>query len=166
MRLYYKFNHVYGIAGNVYGILISLIGTYTIFKSWTGILFIMIGAFFTFTVSACVIDVKKYRVCFPYLIMGFLYIGDWVYVRTDMELRFTETKKPFKVTCSSNKLIDVSNAKYLIFLHDNKKRKRFLLFKSKSKNVAENELARLSDLLGIHFKYETETTPPKILKIK
>jgi len=118
-----------------------------------------------FTVTASVVDFKKYRISFPYLISGLIIVGDWVYVRRDMELVLIETKKPYKVRCSSNKVIDVSNAKYLIFLFDKKKQKQFLILKTKSKEKAEDELAHLSDMLGIHSKENIKTTPKKILKI-
>ena len=165
MRLYYRFNRIYGIAGNVYGVFLILLGIFTMFRSWSGLILIILGSFMVFTVSACVIDVKKYRISFPYLLLGFINVGDWVYVRRDMELYLVETKKPFTFRCASNKLIDVSGAKYLIFLYNGRAKKQFLIFKTKSKEKAEDELARLSDLLGIHTKEDIKKMPIKIIHL-
>lgn len=163
--LRYHFDKVYGLPGIFFGIFLMSLGCYYIFQSFSGFFSIVFGAFLVFTDSACVIDVKRFRISFPYELMGIIRIGDWVYVRSDMELHLTETRKPYKVRCASNKIFDVSSFKYLIFLYDAKRNKWFLIFRSKTKEKAENEMARLSDLLDIQIKENNLTIPSKCIKM-
>jgi len=165
MYLRYRLYRVYDIGGLVFGILMITLGCITIFKSLSGAFLIIFGAYLVFTDSACVIDVTHYRISFPYQLFGFINIGKWMYVRRDMELLLTETKKPFKVRCASNRIIDVSDAKYLLLLYDSKEKKSFLILKTKSKEKAEKELVRLSDLLDIQIREGSFSGQYKVLKI-
>jgi hypothetical protein len=80
-----------------------------------------------------------------------------------MLLDILETPKSLKIKCSSGRIVDVSGSKYLIFLYDENKKARYLILKTKSKEKAEDELARLSDLLGIHVKENQLTKQNKVI---
>ena len=163
--LRYRLNRVFGETGIFFGISIASLGCYTIFSSWSGAILISIGIFWIFTVSSCKVDVKHFRISFPYELFGFIRIGDWIYVRRDMMLGVSEMYKHFRIKCSSNKIIDVGNSIFVIFLYDDKEKHRFVILKTKTKDKAINELARLSDLLGIHIKENNLTAPKKFLRI-
>jgi hypothetical protein len=163
--LRYRLYRVFGVPGIVFGIFIAALGCFTIFTSWSGAILITIGSFWIFTVASCKIDVRRFRIMFPFELFGFISIGDWLYVRPDMMLDLTITRKPFRIRCASNKIIDVRDSKYIIFLYDNIKKKRFVILKSKSIEKAEDELSRLSDLLGIHIKQNKFIPKYKTLRI-
>ena len=152
MKIRYIHNRVYGTAGLVFGIFLFTLGCFTIFKSLSGAILIIIGLFASLSVSSCIIDVKNYNICFSNELFGFIRTGKWIYVSPSMELKLTSVRKPYMVRCASNKVIDVSDSKFLVFLYDAVGKKWFLICKTKIKENAEDEIARLSDLLGIHIK--------------
>ncbi|MDR2927233.1 MAG: hypothetical protein LBV41_03390 [Cytophagaceae bacterium] len=153
MQIRYRFDKVYGLAGFVFGIFLITLGCITVFRSWSGIILITIGALLAFSVSSNVIDVKHYRICFAFELLGFIRIGNWMYIPPDMELLLTDVRKPCIVKCASKRVVDVSDAQYLIILIDTKRKKQYLICKTKTKEKAEEEIARLSDLLDICIKY-------------
>jgi len=161
----YRLNKVYGPVGVGFGVFMIILGCFYIFMSRWELITIIVGSFMCFTDSACVIDVKKFRISFPHQLFGIIRIGDWIYIRSDMELQITETKKPYKIRCASGRTIDVSDAKYLLLLYDGKIKKWYLILKSKSKEKAEKELVRLSDLLDIQIKEGNFLGQCKVLNI-
>ena len=165
MYIRYRLEKIYGLPGVITGLLIAILGSCTIFMSWSGVVLIIVGLWFSGTDRACVVDTKKYRVSFDYLYFWILNAGKWLYVRADMMLKINETKKPFRIICSSNRIIDVSGSKYVIYLMDYRKKKKYLVMKSKTKEKAEAEIDRLSDLLGIGIVEDTSQTPKKILHL-
>jgi hypothetical protein len=68
-----------------------------------------------------------------------------------MGLGCANTKMTYRVYSMSNRSVDVDSTDFRVFLYDEDGRKMKPLYRFKSRQDAEEELDRLSDLLGLQI---------------
>jgi hypothetical protein len=156
MFIHYSLDKVFGPAGSVTGIFLILVGVATIHLSFSGAILIGLGSFMAFTTTGTSVDIENFRIRFSNNLFGFIKVGKWRYVSPKMKLGISNAKMTYRVYSMSNRSIDVSNTDVRVYLFNEDGRKINAVCRYKKVETAQEELARLSDILGLEIRNEKE----------
>ncbi len=152
----YKLDKSFGPAGGTVGIFLMLVGAFTIHLSISGLVLILLGSFMAFSGSGCAIDTEHFRIKFYNNLWGILKIGKWAYVHPKMQLRLSHARMAYRVYSMSNQSMDVSEPDWRVYIHDGNNRKGQAICRFKTRQEAEEELAKLSDVLNLSIRNEKQ----------
>lgn len=117
--------------------------------SLTGIIFAIAGAFAAFTSTSTIIDTEKKRIKHADNIFGFLPVGKWIDVRSDMRLGLQQVKRGYVGYTRVNQPFEIKYSDIRIFLFDSNNKKVMPLKKFDTLQSAKNGLNDMETLLGI-----------------
>jgi hypothetical protein len=141
----------FGPTGSSAGILLFIVGLFTIYFSFTGAVLIILGAFVGLSRTSTRIDSEKNRIMFSNDIFGFVKTGRWISVESDMKIGVKAVSKGWRARSLSNRELDTFVTDHRVFLlgHDN--RVIMPILKTKSAEEAKQESEKIAGLLGIHL---------------
>jgi hypothetical protein len=154
--IHYKLDKSFGPAGGTVGIFLMVVGAFTIHLSISGLVLLLLGSFMAFSGSGSAVDTAHFRIKFYNNLWGLLKVGKWEYVHPKMQLRLTHARMAYRVYSMSNRSVDVSEPDWRIFIHDGNSRKGQAICKFKTREKAEEELAKLSDVLNLSIRNEKQ----------
>ncbi|ASB48210.1 hypothetical protein [Alkalitalea saponilacus] len=152
MKLHYNLDKSFGPAGAVAGYFLIAVGVATIYQSFSGAILIVLGSFMAFSNTGASIDIDNFKIRFSNNLFGFIRLGNWQYVSPKMKIGLSNTKLVYRVYSMSNRSIEVKNSDFRIFLYNEDNKKGQAICRFKEKEDAEEELIKLSDLLGLEVK--------------
>ncbi|MDG5799829.1 hypothetical protein QA597_05575 [Marinilabiliaceae bacterium ANBcel2] len=152
MILNYTLDKSFGPAGSVVGYFIILVGVSTVHLSFSGVVLMLIGSFMAFSTTGSVIDVDNFKIRFTNNLFGFIKIGGWRYVHPKMMIGLSDSKMTYRVYSMSNRSVDMGYSDYRIYLYNSDGRRGNAICRFKKLKDAEDELATLSDLLGLQIR--------------
>jgi hypothetical protein len=152
----YRLDKSFGPSGGIVGVFLMIVGVFTIHLSISGLVLILLGSFMAFSEAGCSIDTRNFRIKFYNNLWGIWKVGKWKYVHRKMQLRLSHARMVYRVYSMSNRSVNVSDPDWRIFIHDGNSRHGQAICKFKNREAAEEELARLSDLLNLSIRNEKE----------
>lgn len=152
----YRLDKSFGPAGGVVGIFLMMVGVFTIHLSVSGLVLILLGSFMAFSASGCAIDTEHFRIKFYNNLWGIWKVGKWEYVHRKKQLRLAHARMAYRVYSMSNRSVDVSDPDWRIYMHDGNSRQGQAICKFKKREEAEEELAKISDLLNLSIRNEKD----------
>ena len=111
-----------------------------------------VGSFMAFSASGCTVDFDNFRIRFTNDLFGFWRIGKWKYVSRKMMIGLSDAHIVYRVYSMSNRSVDVSSNDFRVYLYNEDGRKGMAICRFKKLEKAKEELARLSDLLGLQIR--------------
>jgi len=157
----YKLDKSFGPAGAAAGFFLMAVGVITIFESFSGAVLIILGSFMAFSSSGCTIDFDRFRIRFTNNLFGLFRVGKWLYVSPRMKVGLSDTHMVYRVRSLSNRSVDVSTDDFRVFLYQDNGRRGEAICRFKTRERALEELARISDLLGLQVREGRHNQPPK-----
>ena len=131
------------------GKLLFIFGCGTVWFSPYAVFLIFGGAFIGFTYLCTSIDVDKRQIRSGDVLFGIFSTGFWLKVKPDMTIGLQRSKEVWRLYSLSNRVLKTGENDYLIVLFNSSGKKLFPVSKAKSKELADDELFRLSDLLNL-----------------
>jgi hypothetical protein len=144
-------NKIYNSFGPISfaGKLIFIFGCGTVWFSPYAVFLIFGGAFIGFTYCCTSIDVDNRAIRSGDVLFGMFKTGFWLNVKPDMTIGLQRAEEVWRIYSLSNRILKTRENNFLIVLFNSRGKKLFPLNKATSKESANNELYRLSDLLNI-----------------
>lgn len=164
--VHYILDKSFGPAGSAAGYFLIAVGVFTIFESFSGAILMVMGSFMAFSASGCTVDFKNFRIRFSNDLFGFWRIGKWKYVSAKMRIGISDARVIYRVYSMSNRSVDLSNADFRVYLYNEDGRKGMAICRFKNLEEAKEELARLSDLLGLQIREGKHDDKKGIVEIK
>lgn len=139
----------FGPVGTMAGTIVFVAGLILSFSHLSGLILLLIGAFVGFSNTSVQIDVEKKCVRYSNNLFGFIRTGKWLRINPTMKLGMKESNVVWRSYSSGNRALDVSKTEYLIILYSSENNEIIPVKKSKSREEAVVELARLKNNLGL-----------------
>ena len=111
----------------------------------------LIGAFIGFTATYSYIDLKNKRIKYSTQLFGFIPIGKWTYLTSDMKLGLKKSTDNWGAYSQSNRSTSLSYSDLKIMLYDAEDTEIIPVKKVKKAKNAESELEKLSKLLNLEI---------------
>jgi len=113
-----------------------------------GLLFLG-GAFVGFTTTYTKIDYKNKRIKYITKLFGIIPIGKWTHLTSDMKLGLKESTERWGFYSRSNRSTAVDYTTLKIYLYDSEGYEIIPVKKIKKAKLAEEELEKMRELLGV-----------------
>jgi hypothetical protein len=133
----------FGPVGSSAGILLFVAGIAIIFFSFSGLIFIIAGAFIGFTSTSTTIDYDKNRIRFCDKIFGIIKIGKWITIDKNMKIGIIKSNIGW-VSYNVNIPRDFVNKDYRVILYNSNNRQIMPIEKFKSIDAARLGLEQLA----------------------
>lgn len=146
-----RLDKAFGPVGNFAGSVMILAGIGTLVISWTGLLFLLLGAFMAFTSTSVSIDLDNKRVKFSNNIFGLFSFGRWIDIEPSMKIGVKKSRRVSRTYSMSNRTHNIKCDDYRIILLDSESHPIMQLKKIHSLDEAKNSAMILSEKLGIIF---------------
>jgi hypothetical protein len=122
----------FGPVGSFAGIIIFIAGIIMTFISFTAFILIVFGAFIGFSHSGTSIDIEKRRLRFANYLFGFIPLGKWVDIKSDMKIGLVFSGKTWRTFSKGNRTVDIVSKDFRMALFD--KNNQVILHIKKYKN--------------------------------
>ncbi len=149
MKTTNKLDKPFGPAGVSAGIVLLVVGIFTVYNSLFSIILIVIGAFAGLTSTSTTIDFNKNRVKFSNNLFGIIHLGKWIKLDPKMKIGIKKSKQVWRTSSWSNRTLDIKKEDFRIFLYDFDEKQILPIMKSNSQIEARAELAKLTKKLGL-----------------
>lgn len=131
------------------GKLIFIFGCGSIWFSPYAAFLIFGGAFIGFTYTSTSIDVDQRKVRSGDVLFGLFKTGFWLSVKPEMTLGIQKSANDWRIFSLSDRVLKVEENSYQVILFNSKGKKLLPLAKATSREMADDELFRLGDLLNL-----------------
>ena len=131
------------------GFFLAIIGIVACFHSIGGIIFILLGTFLAFTTTITTIDFEKQRIKFSNNLFGFISVGNWINIESEMKIDIKKTNLTWRTYSRSNRTLDLKDDNFSIVLLDSKKHPIMTIKKVSSLKEAKQETELLCTKLGV-----------------
>jgi hypothetical protein len=164
--IHYRLDKSFGPAGSTAGFFLLIVGAITIFESFSGAVLILMGSFMGFSSSGSTVDLANFRIRFSNDLFGFWRVGKWKYVSRKMKIGLSDAHMVYRVYSMSNRSVDMSSNDFRVYLYNEDGRKGMAICRFKKLEEAKEELAKLSDLLGLQVREGKHDSSKGIVEIK
>jgi hypothetical protein len=164
--IHYRLDKSFGPAGSTAGFFLLIVGAITIFESFSGAILILMGSFMAFSSSGSTVDLDNFRIRFTNDLFGIWRIGKWQYVSRKMRIGLSDAHMVYRVYSMSNRSVDVTSNDFRVYLYNEDGRKGMAICRFKKLEEAKEELAKLSDLLGLQIREGKHDESKGIVEIK
>jgi len=141
----------FGPAGSSAGILMFIVGIITIYFSFLGALFIILGAFVGFSRTTTRIDFENSKVMFSNDIFGLFKTGKWIPVEPGMKIGIRVVKKGWRSLSLSNQELDSVQTDYRVILFGSNNKEIMPILKTNSSAIAKSQSEDLANRLNINL---------------
>ena len=149
MRTINKLDKPFGPAGVSAGVVLCVVGLFTINSSLYSLILIVIGAFFALTSTSTTFDFDKRKVKFSNNLFGVIRLGKWITIEPDMKIGIKKSKQVWHISSLSNRNLEIEDKDFRIFLYDFDEKQILPIKKFGSQNAARVELVKLTKKLGL-----------------
>lgn len=147
MKEKYFINKSFGSTFSSVGIFIFIIGIFGLYISFYNLIIIAIGAFIGFTSNKSIIDYKIKKIKLVTSYFGFIDVGDWIEINSDMKLEVFKSNKRTRLYSRSNRSIDITDDLIYISLVD--KNQKLKIYASNNKDDLRKNLLLFSEKLEL-----------------
>lgn len=147
MKEKYFINKSFGSTFSSVGIFIFIIGIFGLYISFYNLIIIAIGAFTGFTSNKSIIDYKIKKIKLVTSYFGFIDVGDWIEINSDMKLEVFKSNKRTRLYSRSNRSIDITDDLIYISLVD--KNQKLKIYASNNKDDLRKNLLLFSEKLEL-----------------
>jgi len=147
-----KLDKSFGPIGSQAGLILFIAGIAICFKSLTGIILILIGAFMAFTSTSTVLDVKNKKIKHADKIFGIIRLGKWINIVPGMKLVVKKVHKGYRSRSRSNRTFDVHINDIRIVLYGFDGKQIMHVKKFDSLETAQRECRQLASELALALK--------------
>lgn len=145
----HKLDIAFGTAGSFAGFSIIVAGIIVLFSNITAIALIVLGSFFAFTSTSCLVDFQNKRVKFTNNLFGFYPVGKWVYVTQGMKIKAITSRNVERVLSRSNREINLEKKDYRLILYNSDNKPLIHIMKLNSSTEAMQKKKILNEKLGL-----------------
>lgn len=145
-----KLDKSFGQTGVFAGYILVITGIIVQF-SMIGLLIIILGAFMSFSYSGVSIDRKEGVIMFYNNLFGLFKLGNTEDLGKFDLITVAYNKRSSRTFSKGNRVLNIDEYDYRIFLSSPKSKKRIPIKKCKSKEEANNEANELSSILNIPY---------------
>ena len=149
MKTTNKLDKPFGPAGASAGMVLCVVGIFTLYSSSYSLILIAIGAFAGLTSTSTTIDFDEKRVKFSNNLFGIIHLGKWIRVEPGMKIGIKKSNQVWRTSSWSNRTLDIKNEDFRIFLYDFDEKQIIPVKKARSQNEARSELVKLAKKLGL-----------------
>lgn len=139
-----KLDKSFGPIGTIAGITLFFVGLILTYFSLSGLFLILIGAFVGFTSTSSMIDFDKKRVRFSNNLFGFLRIGKWIKIESNMKIGINQSNRVWRAYSRGSQSIDLKNRDFRLLLFDENNKQILPLMKANTIDLAKKELESLA----------------------
>ncbi len=159
MKITYRFEKSFGPAASFAGVLLFIAGIIATFISFTGLLWVIIGAFVGFTHTCTTVDSQRGQIRFANVFLGIFKVGPWIPVGRDMQIGIRLRHKVYTSYSRSNRALSQRVDERIAYLVDKEGNPVLpLLYLTKTKN-ADREIERICTELGIPLPGTSKPLP-------
>ena len=145
----YKLNKIFGPVASISGQIFFVIGLIMTYYSLMGIILALFGAFIGFSSTSTYLDSDLKRIKFSNNSFGFISLGKWIQITSDMKLGIKRSNRIWRTYSRSNRILDISNNHYNIILYTSDGKESILIQKCKNLEMAKSNTAQFNDMLGL-----------------
>lgn len=149
MKTVNKLDKAFGPVGNSAGMVLFLAGLIITFYSFTGLILLLMGAFFGFSSTSTLVDFDNRKLKFTNNIFGIIPIGQWISIQADMKIGIKKSNKVWRAYSKSNRTLDLPQVDYRLILYDSKAKEIIPILKTDNLDSAKLSLNKLSKALKI-----------------
>ncbi len=139
----------FGPVGSPAGVIVFVVGVFATFNSIFSLVLVIIGAFFGFTSTSCIIDSHQKRVMFSNNLFGIIPTGKWVRIEPDMRIGIKRSNQVWRSYSQSNRSLDIEKSDFRIILYNSNDLEIMSLKKTKTHESAQAEMDILVSRLGL-----------------
>lgn len=139
-----KLDKSFGPIGTIAGITLFFVGLILTYFSLSGLFLILIGVFVGFTSTSSMIDFDKKRVRFSNNLFGFLRIGKWIKIESNMKIGINQSNRVWRAYSRGSQSIDLKNSDFRLLLFDENNKQILPLMKVNTIDLAKKELESLA----------------------
>lgn len=143
----------FGPAGSFAGFIILISGLFLSYYSFFAIILILFGLFIGFTAQKAQIDPDKKRIKVSTNYFGLINTGKWININSAMKLMIKGYNQVYRTYSRSNRVLDIKNEDYLLFLFDSEKKAEIPVKRTKTLQSAMEEGEKLQKELGLDILY-------------
>jgi len=147
----YRLDKLFGPSGSSAGVLLLIVGVVSIFFTYIGLFFIILGAFAGLSVSTTRINHDNNTIMFSNDIFGFIHTGSWISIEPDMKIGIRTVTKGWRSNSLSNRNLDTFQKDLRIILFDKNHKEILPVMKIKSRETGQKELEQLSGRLHLEM---------------
>ncbi len=151
MRINHTLDKSFGPTGSFSGLLLVLVGVILVPFYWTGAILILIGAFVGFTANGCEINTDTRQFRQYHLWLGLIKTGSWHSLDRFSGIRVVNTRTSYRSYSLSNRSNVVTKADFRVVLESGTPQSRVEVLASKTKEEADEEALKLSEILGLEI---------------
>ena len=151
MSITNKLDKTFGPVGSTAGIVLFIAGLALAYCYLSGLLLIIIGAFFGFSSTSAVIDPANRRVRFSNNLFGILPTGKWIAIEPSMSVGIIEYNQVYSAFSQGNRPLDVPRNDYRVVLLDPAKKEIMHLKRSVSIDSAKEDCKEMAEILGLRI---------------
>jgi hypothetical protein len=139
----------FGPAGSSAGMLMFFVGIVTVFFSFLGALFIILGAFAGFSKTTTRIDYEKSRIMFSNDIFGIIKTGRWIAIEPGMKIGIRIVRKGWRSVSLSNRELDSVQTDYRVILFGFNNKEIMPILKTNSSETAKTKSEEMANRFRI-----------------
>lgn len=139
----------FGPAGASAGLVLCVVGLFTVYNSVFGFILVVIGAFAGLTSTSTIVDFDRKRMKFTNNLFGIIRLGKWVNIEPNMKIGIRKSNQVWRNSSWSNRTLDIKNIDYRIILYDFDESLIMQIKKTKTQGAAKTELAKLAKKFGL-----------------
>jgi hypothetical protein len=144
-----KLDKTFGPFGSSTGFFLLLGGLIATYFSTFGLLIAVAGAFALFTSTSTFIDTDKKKIKHSDNLFGILSIGKWIDIKPDMKLGLKKSHRGYVGYIRGTQPVDIHYNDIRIFLYTPDNKQIMPVKKCDSYKTSNNDLDKLSSLLGL-----------------
>jgi len=144
-----RLDTTFGPFGSSTGFFMLIGGVIMTYYSLIGPVIAIIGAFVLFTSSSTFIDADNKRIKHSDNLFGFIPIGKWIDIKSDMRIGLKKSHKGYRAYIRGTQPIGIHNKDIKIYLYSPDNKTIMPIKKFDSYASSQGQLDRLSALLGI-----------------
>jgi len=147
-----RLDKFFGPSGSFAGVLIFIAGIIMTFFSLTALFLVVFGAFIGFSYSGTSIDIENRKLRFANYLFGFIPMGKWIYIESDMKIGLVFSGKTWRTFSKGNRAIDIVSKDIRMALFDKNSRVIMHIKKYKNQETATSDLHEYSHKLNINVR--------------
>jgi len=146
-----KLDKPFGPFGSSTGFFLFLGGIIATYYSPIGLIIALVGAFVSFTTTSTLIDTENKKVKFSNNLFGFISIGKWIDIKSDMKIGLKKSHMGYRAYTRGTHPVDIHNNDIRIVLYSSENKQLMHLQKFTSYEKSKAGIKELSSVLSLNI---------------
>jgi hypothetical protein len=146
-----KLDKPFGPFGGSTGFFLLIGGIISTYYSLFGLIIAVIGAFVSFTTTSALIDTENKKVKLSNNLFGFIPVGKWIDIRTDMKIGLKKSHMGYRAYIRGNQPVDMHTNDIRIVLYSSDNKQIMHLQKFSSHEESKTGIKELSSILSLNI---------------